>query len=111
MTIDERGARMRLILEEALQPSELIIIDDSRRHARHVERMAVADKVKAPGREGQTHYKIEIVSTKFDGLERLARHRLVQELLKKEFETGLHALTLNLKGEAENDRVSTSKHV
>ncbi|MDF7674922.1 BolA family transcriptional regulator [Acetobacteraceae bacterium ESL0709] len=101
MTIHDRAERMRLVLEKALQPTELTIIDDSRRHARHVERMAVADKVKVPGAEGQTHYKMEIRSAKFDGLGRLARHRLVQDLLKTEFDTGLHALTLVLKGATE----------
>lgn len=101
MAAHDRGERIKFVLEEALHPTQLLIIDDSRRHARHIERMATADKVKAPGDAGQTHYKIEIRSAAFDGLTRLARHRLVQDLLKEEFDTGLHALSLTLKGEAE----------
>ncbi|QHI95681.1 BolA/IbaG family iron-sulfur metabolism protein [Aristophania vespae] len=99
--VTNRDERMRLILEEALGPSQIEIIDESKRHAHHIKKMLVRDESGAPSVEGQTHYRINIVSSKFDDLGRLARHRLVNELLKTEFESGLHALTLTLKGEKE----------
>ena len=44
----------------------------------------------------QTHFKVIAVSPKFNELSRLARHRLVNHVLSKEFDQGLHALSLHL---------------
>jgi len=86
--LKERAARMKLRLDEALQPETLTIRDDSKRHAKHAGRNGI---------EGdETHFTLTIVSAQFDGLNRVARHRLVNGLLKPEFETGLHALSLTL---------------
>lgn len=41
----------------------------------------------------ETHFKVLLVSEKFSGLGRVARQRLVNEVLSEEFKTGLHALT------------------
>ena len=51
---------------------------------------------------GETHYQVTLVSTAFEGLSRIARQRLVYAALREEFDTGLHALSLDLKtpGEA-----------
>lgn len=38
-----------------------------------------------------------IVSSAFSGKTQIARHRLVNALLKDEFDAGLHALSLRLK--------------
>ena len=46
------------------------------------------------GRE--THFKLLLVSAAFDGLSRIDRQRKVNDLLKDEFQTGLHALTQRL---------------
>ena len=40
---------------------------------------------------------MRVVSPAFEGLNRVARHRLVMEALGSEFATGLHALSLVLK--------------
>jgi BolA protein len=71
-------------LRSALTPSRLRIVDDSHKHAGH------------PGArpEGQTHFAIEIVSTAFAGQSRLARQRLVYELLSEELSRRVHALSL-----------------
>ena len=52
-------------------------------------------------RRGETHYRLRIVSTSFAGLSRVARQRLVYDALREEFDTGLHALSLDLKTVAE----------
>ncbi len=71
-------------LTEALDPILVEVVDESDRHAGH------------PGaREGGgTHYRARIVSERFAGLGRVARHRLVYGLLTAEFADGLHALAI-----------------
>ncbi|WP_025840784.1 BolA family protein [Asaia platycodi] len=91
--LKERAARMQAILDAALQPVEMTIRDDSKRHAHHAGRNGV---------EGdETHFTMTIVSDRFGGVNRVARHRLVNELLKPEFASGLHALSLTLSAPGE----------
>lgn len=79
-----RSEKIRLILNEALKPLDLDIIDESNLHAGH-----------SGAREGgQTHYRVDIVSAEFAGKSRLARQRLIYDLLTDEFSDGLHALTI-----------------
>lgn len=46
---------------------------------------------------GETHYNLAMHAAAFEGLSRVARQRLVYAALREEFDTGLHALTLDLK--------------
>lgn len=69
-------------LEQALAPLKLKILDESSHHAGH---SGAGDAV-------ETHFRIEIVSHKFDGITRVARHRLVYAALQGAFDEGLHAL-------------------
>jgi len=64
-----------------------VLGDDSSKHAGHAGAH--------PG--GETHYRLRLVSTAFAGLSRVARQRLVYDALREEFDTGLHALSLDLK--------------
>ena len=71
-------------LTAALDPVLLDIVDESHLHAGH-----------AGAREGGgTHYRVRVVSAKFDRRSRVERHRLVYDLLTAEFSDGLHALAL-----------------
>ncbi|KAF5295059.1 hypothetical protein FQA39_LY13210 [Lamprigera yunnana] len=45
----------------------------------------------------ETHFKVIVVSEKFNGLSLIKRHRLVNDLLKEEFSEGIHALSLDTK--------------
>ena len=65
----------------ALAPVALRVEDESHRHKGGVE----------------SHYNVAIVSTAFDALSRVERHRRVHALLGEEFAGGLHALTLTLR--------------
>lgn len=68
----------------SLQPIALEVIDESEQHRGH-----------GGWREGgETHYRVIIRSALFDGLSRVERHRRVNDLLKPEFERGLHALAV-----------------
>ena len=82
-----RAERMRALLSNALTPLLLEVQDDSRLHAGHAGA--------APG--GETHYSVLVVSDRFDGQGRVARHRLVNAALAPEFAGGLHALALTLR--------------
>ena len=74
-------------LTAALDPLALDVIDESDRHAGH-----------AGAREGGgTHYRVRVVSARFEGRSRVERHRLVHDLLNAEFADGLHALALAAK--------------
>ena len=86
-----RADRIRALLDAALLPSMLDVVDDSARHAGHA----------GAQRGGQTHYNVVVVSDRFEGLGRVARHRLVNAALQPEFGTGLHALSLVLRTPAE----------
>lgn len=75
-------AKIRAQLEIELTPSELIIEDDSARHAGHREAA------------GRYHLKVHIVSPRFAGLNRLERHRLVHGALERELAGPVHALNI-----------------
>ena len=77
-----RKERLHNALFQELMPEQLIIDDES--HTHHVPK------------DGESHFKIIIVSKLFQSLSRIARHRLVQTRVAQEFQTGLHALSLHL---------------
>ena len=83
-------ARMRLLLQQALDPQQLDIEDESAAHAGH------------PGAQrGGGHYRVYLVSETFTGLTRLARHRLVYHALRDLMQREIHALALSLVTPAE----------
>ncbi len=71
-------------LTAALSPSRLEIIDDSGRHQGHA----------GAHPEGESHFSVTVVAAAFDGLARVARHRLVYSVLAEELEARVHALRL-----------------
>ncbi len=73
-------ARIQSKLTSALSPSHLDVENESRMH-----------NVPAGS---ETHFKVLIVSPAFEGLGLVDRHRKVNELLRDEFKSGLHALTI-----------------
>ena len=81
-----RAQRIEAILTARFAPSLLRVQDDSAQHAGHAGA--------TPG--GETHYTVTMASEVFQGLNRVARSRLVNEALAPEFASGLHALALKL---------------
>jgi BolA family transcriptional regulator, general stress-responsive regulator len=79
---------MRTKLESIFAPIRLSILDESSLHASH------AGAVRADGGVGETHFRIEIVSAAFAGMNRVTRERAVQQALSEEFDKGLHALSV-----------------
>ncbi|MCA8901233.1 MAG: BolA family transcriptional regulator [Hyphomonas sp.] len=83
----DRLSRIHELLTEAFEPVELQVTDDSAKHAGHAGA--------APG--GETHYSVTIVSSVFEGLSRVQIQRTVMMVLQKEFDSGLHALSIQAK--------------
>ena len=79
---------VRSILEEKLRtafaPDWLEIVDESHRHAGHAGHRP----------EGETHFRVAIVSAAFAGKSRVERHRLVNAVLAEELASRVHALAL-----------------
>lgn len=66
-----------------LASEKIEILDDTSRHAGHVG-----------ARSGGGHYRLTIVSSRFDGLPVLARHRLVYSALGEMMNKNIHALSV-----------------
>ncbi|MCG8695979.1 MAG: BolA family transcriptional regulator [Minwuiales bacterium] len=86
-------ATIRSKLTEAFAPSRLEIVDESHLHEGHVGARP----------EGQTHFRVEIVSAAFDGLSRVARQRQVYSALADELAGPVHALALKTMAPAEDE--------
>jgi BolA protein len=82
--------RMRARLEQALAPQQLDIVDESAAHAGHPGAM-----------RGGGHYRVYLVSDRFAGLPRVARHRLVYDAVQDLMQRDIHALALTLVTAAE----------
>jgi BolA protein len=65
---------------EALAPAHLDVINESHMHS------------VPPGSE--SHFKLVIVSDRFDGLSRVKRHQTVNGILAKELSEDIHALSM-----------------
>jgi len=80
---DPRLAKIRERLEASLAPEELILNDDSALHAGH-----------AGAASGGGHYRLKIISYKFEGLKLVMRHRLVYDSVHDMMHKEIHALAI-----------------
>ena len=70
-------------LQQTLAPEHLEVVNESHMH-------------NVP--EGsESHFKVFVVTDKFEGKPLLARHRMVNAILKDELDGGIHALALHTK--------------
>jgi BolA protein len=79
--------KIEAALQMAFAPVMLTVVDDSAKHAGHAGARA----------QGESHFTVRIVSEKFVGLSRVARHRAVYAALQPLFDAGLHALVIDAK--------------
>lgn len=77
------AAEIERALRAELAPEALAVRDDSHLHVGH-----------AGAREGR-HFSIDITSSRFEGLGRVARHRLVYDALRDLMPRGIHALAID----------------
>ncbi|KAJ9519120.1 hypothetical protein QJQ45_007671 [Haematococcus lacustris] len=96
---------MRRKLTASLQPTRLVIEDQSSQHSHHAA-MMVAGKA---GSTGETHFRVEVVSEAFRGMGLVARQRNIYRLLEEEFQQGLHALSLDTKTPEEAAAASSAR--
>jgi BolA protein len=73
-------------LEQNLTIQKMALINESHKHAGHA----------GDDGSGQTHFKLIVVSSDFEGCTRIERQRMVYDHLKQAFDSGLHALSLKL---------------
>lgn len=85
-----RADRIQALLAP-LVPLACHVRNDSARHHGHA----------GDDGSGETHFHVTVVSDRFAGLSRVARHRLVMDLLTPEFADGLHALALDVRTSSE----------
>src|SRR5450631_2642503 len=86
--------RIKAKLQAALDPTAIEVIDESRKHASHAQAMARPGAITKT--EG-THFHVKIVSEAFKDKSRIERHRAVNQLLKADFDAGVHALAIEAK--------------
>ena len=78
-----------IAVRAALQPLYLEVIDDSHLHAGH-----------AGAREGR-HFTVRITAERFNGLSRVARHRLIYDSVQLLIPRGIHALAIEARAPGE----------
>lgn len=81
MTAPTSG-QIEAALQAALAPSRLVVQDDSHLHAGHA------------GAQAGKHFSVQIESSRFAGMSRVARHRLVYHALADLIAQGIHALAI-----------------
>jgi BolA protein len=74
-------------LRERLAPTRLEVTDDSAAHAGHAG---------ANGLGYGTHFRVRIAAPAFQGISRVAAHRLVYDSLQDYLDAGLHALQIDI---------------
>ncbi|TVQ46174.1 MAG: BolA family transcriptional regulator, partial [Gammaproteobacteria bacterium] len=80
---ERRIEQLRDALTEALAPERLEVTDESHLHAGH------------PGaRDGRGHFRVDIVSDAFSGLNRVQRHQKVYQAVGDLMKTDVHALAI-----------------
>jgi BolA family transcriptional regulator, general stress-responsive regulator len=77
-------SRIEEKLTQALAPVSLRIVDESHLHAGHAGHRP----------EGETHFRVYIVSAAFEGKGRVERHRLVNSALAEQLAGPVHALAI-----------------
>ena len=78
-------------LREAFTPESLEVQDESHLHKGHAGHRP----------EGETHFRVYIVSQAFQGKGRVERHRMINATLSSELAGSVHALALHAKAPGE----------
>lgn len=77
----EHEIRQRLVV--ALKPTDLLIKDQSQLHAGH-----------EGAKDGRGHFELTIISTIFEGANRIQRHQMVYDALGDLLESDIHAVRI-----------------
>lgn len=85
-----RVETIHALLSAGFSPLECQIEDESALHAGH-----------AGAASGGGHYRVRLISARFDGLGKVGRHRLVYDCLSELMQKEIHALAMTLLTPAE----------
>jgi BolA protein len=85
LTLGPIGKRIKTKLEQAFSPSSLELIDESHLHAGHA----------GAHPDGESHFRVRIVSAAFGGKSRVERHRMINAVLADELRAHVHALAIH----------------
>jgi len=80
--------RIREKLNKAFSPVQLLIENESHKHAHHAA-------MKGTANTGETHFRVSLVADSFAGQSRVQRHRMVNEVLAEELAGPVHALSVS----------------
>ena len=83
METSDRQSRITTTLRECLEPVHIEVVDESHLHVGH-----------AGAKSGAGHYRVIIVSDRFEGMSRIERQRLVYGALSEEMGPDIHALSM-----------------
>lgn len=72
-------------LKKELQPEHLELINESALHRGH----------SGDDGSGESHFKLIVVSSCFDGMPRIERHRLIHRVLGPKITSKIHALSIS----------------
>ena len=89
------SVRDRIIarLTEVFRPESLDVVDESHLHKGHAGHRP----------EGETHFRVRLVSPAFQGQSRVTVHRAVYAALEAEIAGGVHALAIDARAPAASD--------
>lgn len=87
------GQEIARRLASALAPTRLVVRDDSESHRGHAGHSGEAD--------AESHFTVEIEAAVFAGESRVARQRLVNQILADLLATRIHALAIRARAPGE----------
>jgi BolA protein len=72
-------------LKDAFTPESIDVVDESHLHAGHAGHRP----------EGESHFRVYIVSQAFAGKSRVDRHRMINAILSDDLANSIHALAIH----------------
>lgn len=84
MALGPVGTQIKDKLSRAFKPQTLDVIDESHLHAGHA----------GSHPDGESHFRVKIVSEAFAGKSRVDTHRMVNETLREDLKSRVHALAI-----------------
>ncbi|GAA4011232.1 BolA family protein [Actimicrobium antarcticum] len=88
--MSDRETRIKARLLETFSPTVCQLVDESAAHAGH-----------AGAASGGSHYRLHLVSSRFENESRVNRHRLVYDCLRDMMQHEIHALALSVETPSE----------
>ncbi len=89
-------------LQRAFSPERIQVVNESHLHAGHHH--ADSEHHAEFDGEGETHFRVRLVSPAFASMSRIDRHRAVNALLAEELKGGVHALAIETAAPGEATR-------